>query len=72
VVGAEAAEATGLVGGVSTALVDTYRGPPVHAPGRVVADLADSIANEAEAMAGIQLVREREELFDPVTSDPTV
>jgi hypothetical protein len=36
----ELAEGTGLVEAVNGALLDTYRGLPVHAPGQVFADLA--------------------------------
>ena len=35
----EMAEATGLVDWVSAALIDTYRGVPLHAPGRVFTDV---------------------------------
>ena len=36
----EMAESTGLVGRGDAALLDTYKGLPVHAPGRVFTDLA--------------------------------
>lgn len=38
----EMAEKTGLVQAVSGALIDTYRGVPLHEPGKVFADLANS------------------------------
>ncbi len=38
----EMAEYTGLVAGVSSALIDTYAGLPVHAPGRGFSDMYGS------------------------------
>jgi hypothetical protein len=45
----ELATETGLAGGVTGALLDTYRGFPVHLPGQVFADLAVAIADGADA-----------------------
>jgi hypothetical protein len=67
----EMAEYTGLVDGVSGALVDTYKGVPVHAPGRVFTDLAVAVADGADAISGISVLTDREELFGPVASLPT-
>jgi hypothetical protein len=67
----ELAEGTGLVSGVSEALLDTYRGVPVHAPGRVFADLAVAVADGADAISGIAVLTDRPELFGPVASMPT-
>jgi hypothetical protein len=67
----EVAEATGLVDGVSRAVIDTYRGVPLHAPGRVFTDLAVAIADGADAISGIAVLGDREELFGPVASIPT-
>jgi hypothetical protein len=67
----EMAEYTGLVDGVSDALIDTYAGIPIHAPGRVFTDLAVAIADGADAVSGIAVLRDREELFGPVASMPT-
>ncbi len=39
----ETAEFAGLVAGVSAALIDTYRGIPVHTPRRVFTDLAVAV-----------------------------
>jgi hypothetical protein len=41
----ELADQTGLSAQVSAALADTYRGPWVHAPGDVFADLAAAVAD---------------------------
>ncbi len=67
----EMAQATGLVGAVNGALIDTYRGVLVHAPGQVFADLAVAIADGADAVSGIAVLRNRQELFGPVASMPT-
>jgi hypothetical protein len=48
----ELAVETGLASAVTGALLDTYRGVPVHAPGQVFADLAVAIADGADAVTG--------------------
>lgn len=67
----EMAAETGLVEGISAALVDTYAGVPVHPPGRVFTDLAVAIADGADAISGIAVLADRQELFGPVASMPT-
>jgi 8-oxo-dGTP pyrophosphatase MutT (NUDIX family) len=67
----ELAEETGLVAGVTTALIDTYAGLPVHPPGRVFTDLAVAIADGADAVSGIAVLCDRQELFGSVASMPT-
>jgi DDE family transposase len=67
----ELAEFTGLVAGVSGGLIDTYRGVPFHPPGRVFCDLAVAIADGADAVSGIAVLGDRQELFGPVASMPT-
>ena len=67
----EMAEQTGLVTAVSDALLDTYKGLPVHAPGKVFTDLAVAIADGADAISGIAVLRDRAELFGSVASMPT-
>ena len=62
---------TGLADAVTRALLDTYRGFPVHMPGQVFADLAVAIADGADAVTGIEVLRDREALFGPVASMPT-
>jgi hypothetical protein len=66
----ELAAETGLASGVSGALLDTYRGFPVHLPGQVFAALAVMIADGADAVTGIGVLRDREPLFGPVASMP--
>ncbi len=65
------AQSTGLVSAVNGALMDTYSGVPFHAPGQVFADLAAAIADGADAVSGIAVLRDRQELFGPVASMPT-
>ena len=67
----EMAEYTGLVDGVTEALIGTYRGVPIHAPGRVFSDLAVAVADGADAISGIGVLGDREDLFGPVASMPT-
>ena len=67
----EMAQLTGLTRGVTGALLDTYRGVPVHAPGRVFTDLACAIADGADCVSGIGVLGDREDLFGPVASMPT-
>ena len=67
----ELATETGLADAVTGALLDTYRGFPVHLPGQVFADLAVAIADGADAVTGIEVLRDREALFGPVASMPT-
>jgi hypothetical protein len=67
----EMAEYTGLVGGITEALLDTYKGVPVHPPGRVFTDLAVAVADGADAISGIGVLGDREELFGAVASSPT-
>ena len=67
----EIAEHAGLVDGVSRALIDTYKGVPFHAPGRVFCDLAVAIADGADAVSGIAVLADRAGLFGPVASMPT-
>ena len=67
----EMAQYTGLVETVTTALVDTYKGVPVHPPGRVFTDLAVAVADGADAISGISVLGDRQDLFGPVASMPT-
>jgi hypothetical protein len=62
---------TGLGTGWSEALLDTYKGLPVHLPGRVLADLAVMIADGGDALAHLATLRDQDKLFGPVASDAT-
>ncbi|TWP31596.1 IS1380 family transposase, partial [Leekyejoonella antrihumi] len=65
------ADDTGLTDRLTRGLLDTYRGVPVHAPGRVFTDLAVAVADGADAISGIEVLTDRQELFGPVASMPT-
>lgn len=62
---------TGLGTGWSTALLDTYAGMPTHLPGRVLADLAVTIADGGDALAHLATLRDQNKLFGSVASDAT-
>lgn len=69
----ELADLTGLSAQVSAALADTYKGPWVHAPGDVFADLAAAVADGADCVDGAgQLWADREQVFGPVGSTTTL
>jgi hypothetical protein len=65
------AEYSGLVDEVTAALIDTYKGLPVHAPGRVFTDLAVAVADGADAISGIAVLGDRSGMLGPVASVPT-
>lgn len=67
----EVAQYSGLVRELTGALIDTYRGQPVHAPGRVLTDLAVAVADGADAITGIEVLGDRQDVFGPVASMPT-
>lgn len=67
----EMAEYSGLVEGVTDALIGTYRGVPLHPPGRVFTDLAVAVADGADAISGIAVLTDRQDLHGPVASMPT-
>jgi hypothetical protein len=50
---------------------DTYRGPWLHAPGQVLSDLAVAVADGADAVSGIAVLTDRQEVFGQVASMPT-
>jgi hypothetical protein len=67
----ELAAETGLVQGWTAALIDTYRLPPLHAPGQVLVDVAVSIADGGDALRHLRTLRDQPKLFGLVASDPT-
>jgi hypothetical protein len=68
----EALRVTGLGQGLSDAL-SWWRTPrAVHDPGKIVADLAVTLALGGDCLADIAVLRSSPELFGPVASDPTV
>ena len=62
----EVAGLTGLSTQVTAALADTYRGPWIHDPGSVFADLAAAVAGGADCIDGVgQRCGDREHVFGP-------
>jgi hypothetical protein len=67
----ETLRATGLDRGLSRAL-EAWRAPrAVHDPGKIIADLAVTLALGGDCLADIAVLRSSPELFGPVASDPT-
>ena len=63
------ADLTGLSSQVTAALAETYRGPWIHAPGDVFADLAAAVADGADCVDGVgELFADREQVFGAVAS----
>ena len=55
-----------LAGALAGVLLDTYPGFPVYAPRQIFADPAVAIADGADAVTGIEVLRRREALFGAV------
>lgn len=68
----EALRATGLDQGLSRALSRWRASRAVHDPGKIVTDLAVTLALGGDCLADIAVLRSSPELFGPVASDPTV
>jgi len=67
----ELADESGLTQGWTDALLGTYKGTPVHLPGRVLTDLAVTLANGGDCLADLAALRDQAALFGPVASHPT-
>ncbi len=68
----ETLRVTGLGRGLSAAL-ERWRAPrAVHDPGKIIADLAASVALGGDCLADIAVLREQPGLAGPVASDPVV
>ena len=67
----ELADESGLTQGWTDALLDTYKGIPVHLPGRVLTDLAVTLADGGDCLADLAALRDQAALFGPVASHPT-
>jgi hypothetical protein len=65
-------QATGLDAGLSCGLGRWRRGRAVHDPGKVIADLAVTMALGGDCLADIAALRAEPALFGPVASDPVV
>ncbi len=66
----ELADESGLTAGWTAALLDTYQGAPVHLPGRVLTDLAVTLADGGDCLADLAALRDQAALFGPVASHP--
>jgi len=67
----ELADEAGLTAGWTDALLGTYKGTPVHLPGRVLTDLAVTLADGGDCLADLAALRDQAALFGPVASHPT-
>jgi len=67
-----AAQVSGLAAGLSAGLARWRSARAVHDPGKVVLDLAISLAAGGDCLADIAVARAQPELFGAVASDPTV
>jgi hypothetical protein len=64
--------ATGLDHGLSAALERWRPGRAVHSPGKIITDLAVTLALGGDCLADVAMLRAQPELFGPVASDPVV
>lgn len=67
----ELAGFTGLIDVWDAALIDTYKAMPFHFPGSVLTDLAVAIADGADSISDLRVLRDKPDLFGPVASKPT-
>ena len=67
----DVAEATGLTGAFSEALAGLRQRQGGHDPGRIAVDVAVMIADGGEAISDLAVLRDQEQLFGSVASDPT-
>jgi DDE family transposase len=65
-------QATGLDAGLTAALGRWRPGRAVHDPGKIIADLAVTLALGGDCLADIAMLRAEPSLFGPVASDPVV
>jgi hypothetical protein len=66
------AEAVGLTGALSKAVAPWRRPLARHDPGKILLDLAVSLAIGGDCLADLAQLRAAPEVFGPVASDPTV
>jgi hypothetical protein len=67
----ELSRETGLAAAWDAALLDTYKGLPLHFPGQVLCDMAVAIADGADSISDLAVLRDHPLLFGPVASTPT-
>jgi hypothetical protein len=68
---AEMAEFSGLTGALSTALAPTVRRSRRHDPGRVLLDVALTLADGGDCLSDLSVLRDQPNLFGAVASTPT-
>jgi hypothetical protein len=68
---AEVAERSGLDAGLSEALAGLAKRRRRHDPGRVLVDLAVTLADGGECIADLATLRQQPDLFGQVASTPT-
>lgn len=68
---ADMADALGLTAGLSSAMAPTRQRRSAHDPGRVLVDLAVSVADGGTSMSDLKVLRNQPEVFGTVASDPT-
>jgi hypothetical protein len=68
---ADVADGVGLTAGLSAAMASSRQRRSAHDPGRVLVDLAVSVAGGATALSDLKVLREQPGLFGSVASDPT-
>ena len=66
----ELAGFTGLIDAWDHVLISTYKSVPVHYPGSVLADLAVAIADGADSISDLKVLRDQPRLFGPVAPSP--
>src|SRR6266699_737148 len=64
--------AAGLDHGLSAALERWRPARAVHSPGKIITDLAVTLALGGDCLADVAMLRAQPELFGPVASDPVV
>ena len=68
---AEVADATGLTSSLSEAMAPTVQRRRRHDPGRVLLDLALTVADGGTSLSDLAVLRDQPALFGPVASTPT-
>jgi len=68
---AETADRLGLTSALDRALGGLFERSPTHSPGRVLRDLAVTLAAGGEQLCDLGMVRDQQSLFGPVASDAT-
>lgn len=68
----ETVRRTGLDTAISAALAPWRKARAVHAPGKILLDVALAVALGGDCLADVEVLRAEPAMFGPVASDPTV